>query len=79
MEGGIMENTSIEVKTTLSGGGELTIAAMNEYSFAEVGRKTYRFVRRVMQNPEYRELIRARAAQIREEEASAQNSAVVNT
>ena len=66
-------------KTTLSGGAELAIAAMDQYALAEIGRKTYRFVRRVMQNPEYSAMIKARAAQIREEEASAQVCAVVNT
>ena len=68
-----------KVKTTLSGGAELAIAAMDQYALAEIGRKTYRFVRRVMQNPEYSAKIKARAAQIREEEASALNGAVVNT
>ena len=46
-------------------GGEATIAAMDEYSRAEIGRKTYRFVRRLMQIPEYREKIKARAAELR--------------
>lgn len=51
-------------------GGEATIAAMDEYSRAEIGRKTYRFVRRCMQNPELRAKIQARAAEIRAEEAA---------
>lgn len=68
-----------KLKTILSGGAELTIAAMDQYALAEIGRKTYRFVWRVMQNPEYSAMIKARAAQIREEEASAQVCAVVNT
>ena len=51
-------------------GGEVTIAAMDEYSRAEIGRKTYRFVRRCMQNPELRAKIQARAAEIRAEEAA---------
>lgn len=33
-------------------GGEAAIAAMDEYSRAEIGRKTYRFFRRCMQDPE---------------------------
>lgn len=48
-------------------GGEAAIAAMDEYSRAEIGRKTYRFVRRCMQDPELRARIQARAAQLREE------------
>lgn len=51
-------------------GGEATIAAMDEYSRAEIGRKTYRFVRRCMQNPELREKIQARAAELRAEARS---------
>lgn len=46
-------------------GGEATIAAMDEYSRAEIGRKTYRFVRRCMQDPVLREQIKKRAAEIR--------------
>ena len=49
----------------LQGGGELTIAAMDEYSRAEVGRKTYNFVRRCLRDPVLREKIEARAAEIR--------------
>jgi len=49
-------------------GGEATIAAMDEYSRIEIGRKTYRFVRRCMQDPELKARIQARAAEIREQE-----------
>lgn len=52
-----------EIITT--GGGEVTLAAMDEVSRTNIGRSTYRFVRRLMQNPEYREMIRARAAEIK--------------
>lgn len=51
-------------------GGEATIAAMDEYSRAEIGRKTYRFVRRCMKDPILRAVIQARAAEIRAEEAA---------
>ena len=51
-------------------GGELTIAAMNEWDRMAIGRKTYRFVRRVMQNPELKALIQKRAAEIRAEEGN---------
>jgi hypothetical protein len=47
------------------GGGELTIAAMDEYSRAEIGRKTYRFVRRCMRDPVLRAKIKARAAELK--------------
>lgn len=45
-------------------GAEATIAAMDKYSRAEIGRKTYRFVRRCMQDPVLRERIKARAAEL---------------
>ena len=48
-------------------GGEAAIAAMDEYSRAEIGRKTYRFVRRCMQDPELRARIKSRAAELRAE------------
>ena len=51
-------------------GGEAAIAAMDEYSRAEIGRKTYRFVRRCMQDPELRARIKARAAELRAEGSS---------
>ena len=60
----------VEANRKLSGGGELTIAAMDEYGRMEIGRKTYRFVRRVMQNPELKKIIQARAAEIRAAEAA---------
>ena len=57
-------------KKRTESGGEATIAAMDEYSRAEIGRKTYRFVRRCMQNPELRAKIQARAAELRAEAGS---------
>lgn len=57
---------SVEIKTvTKNVGAEAAIAAMDEYSRAEIGRKTYNFVRRCMRNPELREKIKARAAELR--------------
>ena len=53
------------VRSQLEGGGELTIAAMDQYSRAEIGRKTYNFVRRCMRDPVLREKIETRAAEIR--------------
>lgn len=61
-----MDNVKIQTVAAREG-GEATIAAMDEYSRAEIGRKTYRFVRRCMQNPELREKIQARAAELRAE------------
>ena len=58
----------IEIITS-NQGGEATIAAMDEYQYAEIGRKTYRFVRQCMRDPVLREKIKARAAEIREAEA----------
>ena len=62
---------SVEVKTvTKNVGAEAAIAAMDEYSRAEIGRKTYNFVRRCMRNPELRAKIQARAAELRAEAAA---------
>lgn len=47
------------------GGAELTLAAMPDYSRENIAEKTYRFVRRLMRNPECRELIQKRAEEIR--------------
>ena len=60
------------VRAQLSGGGELALEAMDEYQLLEAGRKTYNFVRSVMRNPEYRAMIKKRAAEIRAQEAVAQ-------
>jgi hypothetical protein len=59
-----MDNVKIQ---TVAGreGGEATIAAMDEYSRAEIGRKTYRFVRRCMRDPVLRAKIKARAAELK--------------
>lgn len=46
-------------------GGEATVAAMDQYSRLEIGRKTYNFVRRCMRDPELRAKIKARAEEIR--------------
>lgn len=54
----------VEIVTT-DEGGEATIAAMDQYQYREIGRKTYNFVRRCMRDPVLREKIRARAAEIR--------------
>ena len=60
---------SVQIET--DGGAELTIAAMDKYARSEIGRKTYLFVRRMMQNPEYRQMIQTRAEQIRREQQAA--------
>lgn len=58
-----MDGQNVEILTD-NVGGEATIAAMDEYSRAEIGRKTYRFVRRLMRDPALRALIKARAAEL---------------
>ena len=59
----MMDGQNVEILTD-NVGGEATIAAMDEYSRAEIGRKTYRFVRRLMRDPALRALIKARAAEL---------------
>ena len=67
----IEKEISVEV---ITGGGELTIAAMDEYSRLEIGRKTYDFVKRVMHDPVIREKVNQRAAEIRAAEARKQRN-----
>ena len=55
---------SEKFKIILSGGGEETIAAMDEVSRTNIGQSTYNFVKRLMRNPEYRAMIKAKAAEI---------------
>lgn len=44
-----------------------TGTGMDEITLAYIGMKTYRFVRRVMQDPETRAKIQARAEELRQE------------
>lgn len=46
-------------------GGEATVATMSDHSRAEIGRKTFLFVRELMSDPETRAKIKARAEEIR--------------
>lgn len=62
---------NVQVKIELEAGGEATIAAMDEYSRMEIGRKTYRFAREVMRNPELRAMVKARTAERLAEQAKA--------
>lgn len=50
---------------TENAGGEATIAAMDEYSRLEIGRKTYNFVRRILRNPEYRQMVEEEKARLK--------------
>lgn len=64
--------TAMEIQTHSSEpGGEATIAAMDQYSRQEIGRKTYNFVRRCMRDPVLRAAIKAMAAELRTEEGTA--------
>jgi hypothetical protein len=66
-----MANAYDRARAQLSGGGELTLAAMDEYQLLEVGRKVYECARGLMRNPVFRQMIQEEAARIREEEAAA--------
>ena len=72
-----MDDYKNQAAVELDGGGELTIAAMDEYSRWCIGRHTYLFVRRCMKNPELRKKIKARAAEIREEDAAASSTGLI--
>lgn len=63
-----MSNVEVHTRGFAEGGGELTIGAMDEDGRTEIGRKTFRFVQRVMRDPVLRAKIKARAEEIRREE-----------
>ena len=65
-----MANAFDKARAQLSGGGELTLAAMDEYQYLEIGRKVYECARVMMRNPAMRRLIQEEAARIRAEEAA---------
>lgn len=60
-----MEHEKVHIITD-NVGGEATIVAMDEDGRLEIGRKTYNFARRVMRDPILREMVKKRAAEIRE-------------
>lgn len=49
------------------GGGALTIAAMDEYQLNDIGRKVYRGLLRMRQNPELWAKVKEKEAQLRAE------------
>lgn len=67
-----MAQVVLETSEEITGGGELTLAAMDEYSRLELGRKTLMFVKRCMRDPELRAKIKARAEEIRAEREAAE-------
>lgn len=62
-----MKNTKTPEKE-MQGGAELTVAAMDKSARSAIGRKTYLFVRRCMQDPVLREKIKVLAAEIQNSE-----------
>ena len=62
---------NVKIRTVADGaGGEAAVETMDADSRLEIGRKTYRFVRRVMQDPVLKARIQARAAELRAEEGT---------
>lgn len=62
---------NVKIRTVADGaGGEAAVESMDSDSRLEIGRKTYRFVRRVMQDPVLKARIQARAAELRAEEGA---------
>ena len=61
-----MSTCAMKVEIHVVDPGAKALSAMDEYELAEIGRKTYRFVRQCMRDPELRARIKARAAEIRE-------------
>lgn len=63
-----MANAYDKARAQLSGGGELTLLAMDQDQLLEIGRKTSIFVRSCLRDPELREKIMKRAAEIKARE-----------
>ena len=56
----------VTINTVPVGGAGNTLAQLDQYRLENFADKTLRFVRKTLQNPEYREMIQRRAAEIRE-------------
>lgn len=56
-----------QIEVAFPEGGAPIVAAMDEYTRMEIGRKTCCFVMRCMRNPELNAKIQARAAELRAE------------
>lgn len=65
----MVESICHPAREQLPGGGELLIRGMDEDDRIEIGRKTLRFVRRALRDPEVREKVRVRAEQLQAEAA----------
>lgn len=63
-----MANAFDKARAQLSGGGELTLEAMDEYQLLEAGRKVYDFCKGLMRDPVLRQIIRQEAARVAAEE-----------
>lgn len=59
-----MQDININVVAPPEGAAPM-LEQMDEYSRENIGQSTYRFVRRVMRDPELRKMIQNRAAEIR--------------
>lgn len=55
------------VEIRAAGGGALTIAAMDQYQYEDIGRKVYRGLLRMRQNPELWAKVKEKEAQLRAE------------
>ena len=60
----MMQNINVNIIAPPEGAAPM-LEQMDEYSRENIGQSTYRFVRRMMRNPELRKLIQERAAEIR--------------
>ena len=56
--------TECKIVTDAPGGAELAITAMDDDQRMNLGRSTYNFVRALMRDPETRELIMAKKAEL---------------
>lgn len=67
----LLAHDKIGLEVAEDAGGEATIAAMDEHSRWNIGRRTYSFVRQCMKDPVLRARIQERAAELRAEAEAA--------
>ena len=58
-------SSEVTIKYAVLGDGKKPLSDYDEVSMTNIGQDTYKFVRRLMRNPEYREKIRQKAAELK--------------
>lgn len=57
--------SEVAIKYAVLNDGKNPLSEYDDISMTNIGQDTYKFVRRLMRNPEYREKIRQKAAELK--------------